>query len=260
MFSLLCNMSHAKSKSKPDNSKCKRFEGKFHISLISNCLATHQPIARMLGICTSFVFILLAIFRLLERLFLRMKTSLMCFLLVLLHSTTFIIFLYHSPSSSSCSVIEAVSSNMALILQPFANIMVCGEFNAHKTEWLCHSHTTVVAGLFCQVFAMAQDLTHIVDFPTRIPDRDNHQPYLFDIFLCSNPDFCTVASHPPLGKSDHMAGSVDVKFVVNSTNEHPYHRTVYSYSKADWDGLRDHLRDVPWLDIFKHDSTMLLRR
>ena len=48
--------------------------------------------------------------------------------------------------------------------------------------------------------------------------------------------------------------SVDVKFVVKSTNEHPYHGPVYSYSKADWDGLRDQVRDVPWLDIFKHDQ------
>ena len=89
--------------------------------------------------------------------------------------------------------------------------MVCGDFNAHNTEWLCHSHTTDVAGLFCQGFAMAQDLTQIVDFPTRIPDRDDHQPYLLDLFLCSNPDSCTVASHPPLGKSDHMVVSVDVE-------------------------------------------------
>ena len=52
-----------------------------------------------------------------------------------------------------------------------------------------------------------------------------------------------------------MVVSVDVQFVVKSTNEHPYHHTVYSYSKVDWDGLRDHLRDVPLLDIFKHDAT-----
>ena len=28
---------------------------------------------------------------------------------------------------------------------------------------------------------------------------------------------------------------------------------VYDYSRSDcdWDGLRDHLRDVPWEDIFK---------
>ena len=60
---------------------------------------------------------------------------------------------------------------------------------------------------------MAQDLTQIVDFSTRIPDRDDHRPYLLDLFLCPNPDSSTVASHPP-------------KFVVKSTNEHPYHRSL----------------------------------
>ena len=126
-------------------------------------------------------------------------------------------------------MVEAVSSNidMALILQLPANIMVCGDFNAHNTEWLCYSHTTDVAGLFCQEFAMAQYLTQIVDFPTHIPDRDDHQPFLLDLFLSSNPDSCAVASHPPLGKSDHMVVSVDVQFVAESTNEHPYHCTVY---------------------------------
>ena len=82
---------------------------------------------------------------------------------------------------------------------------------------------------FCQKFTMSQYLTQIVDFPTRIPYCDDHQPYLLDLFLSSNPDSCTVASHTPLGKSDHIVVSVDVKFVVKSTNEHPYHRTAYSY-------------------------------
>ena len=31
----------------------------------------------------------------------------------------------------------------------------------------------------------------------------------------------------------------------------PFHCIDYDYSCADWDGLRDHLRDVPWEDIFK---------
>ena len=30
-----------------------------------------------------------------------------------------------------------------------------------------------------------------------------------------------------------------------------FHRIAYDYSRADWDGLCDHLRDVPWEDIFK---------
>ena len=26
---------------------------------------------------------------------------------------------------------------------------------------------------------------------------------------------------------------------------------AYDYSRVDWHGLRDHLRDVPWEDIFE---------
>ena len=29
---------------------------------------------------------------------------------------------------------------------------------------------------------------------------------------------------------------------------------AYDYSRADWDGLCDHLRDVPWEDIFKFSA------
>ena len=31
----------------------------------------------------------------------------------------------------------------------------------------------------------------------------------------------------------------------------PFHCIAYDYSCADWDGLCDNLRDVPWEDIFK---------
>ena len=34
-----------------------------------------------------------------------------------------------------------------------------------------------------------------------------------------------------------------------------FHRIAYDYSCADCDGLCDHLRDVPWEDIFKHGAS-----
>ena len=34
-------------------------------------------------------------------------------------------------------------------------------------------------------------------------------------------------------------------------NRMPFHHIAYDYSCADWDGLHDHLRDVPWEDTFK---------
>ena len=54
----------------------------------------------------------------------------------------------------------------------------------------------------------------------------------------------------PLGNSDHVV-SVSIDFPINSKQDTPFHRMAYDYSRADWDGLRDHLRDVPWEDIFK---------
>ena len=56
---------------------------------------------------------------------------------------------------------------------------------------------------------------------------------------------------PPLGKSDHVFVSVSIDFSSNSQRDAPFHRIAYDYSPADWDDLRDHLRDVPWKYIFK---------
>ena len=56
---------------------------------------------------------------------------------------------------------------------------------------------------------------------------------------------------PPLGNSDHVVVSVSIDFPINSKQDTPFHCMAYDYSRADWDGLRDHLRDLPWEDIFK---------
>ena len=54
-----------------------------------------------------------------------------------------------------------------------------------------------------------------------------------------------------MGKSDHVVDSVSIDFRINSKQDAPFHRVAYDYSCADWDGLRDHLGDVPWEGIFK---------
>ena len=55
---------------------------------------------------------------------------------------------------------------------------------------------------------------------------------------------------PPLGNSDVVV-SASVDFPINSKQDTPFHRMAYDYSRADRDGLGDHLRGVPWEDIFK---------
>ena len=77
---------------------------------------------------------------------------------------------------------------------------------------------------------MVKYLTQIIDFPTRIPDSDDNQPYLPDQYLSSNPESCTIASHPPLGKSDHMVVSVDVN--VTKTKLLYFNRHIPSFGTS----------------------------
>ena len=56
---------------------------------------------------------------------------------------------------------------------------------------------------------------------------------------------------PPVGNSDHVAVLVSIDFPSNSQQDVPFHGIACDYSCADWDGLHDHLRDVPWEHIFK---------
>ena len=69
-----------------------------------------------------------------------------------------------------------------------------------------------------------------------------------DLFISSDASICSIIAFPPLGNSDHV---VSIHFPSNSQWDEPFHRIAYDYSYADWDGLYDHLRDVPWEDILK---------
>ena len=50
---------------------------------------------------------------------------------------------------------------------------------------------------------------------------------------------------------DHVVVSVSTGFPSYSQQDASFHHIAYDYSRADWDGHRDHLRDVPWHYIFK---------
>ena len=91
----------------------------------------------------------------------------------------------------------------------------------------------------------------MLNFPTWIPNYDSHSAVLLDLFLYSDASICPTMAFPPLGNSDHLVVSVSIDFPSNSQQGVPFHFIAYDYCCADWDGLRDHLRDIPWQDIFK---------
>ena len=76
-------------------------------------------------------------------------------------------------------------------------------------------------------------------------------PALLDLFFSSDTSICSKMAFPPLGNSDHVAVSVSIDFPTYSKRNASFHCIAFDYSRTDWDGLRDHLRDVTWEDIFK---------
>ena len=137
------------------------------------------------------------------------------------------------------------------MINPSTNVFVFGEFNTHHKDWLTYSGGTDQPGELCYNFSISNDLTQMVNFPTRIPDCDSHSLALLDFFLSSDASICSTVAFPPLGNSDHVVVSVSIDFSTNSQHDALFHCIAYNYSPAYWDGCHDYLRDIPWKDIFK---------
>ena len=177
--------------------------------------------------------------------------SYLCFRLALFHSVSYFFVLYRSCSLFLCLVFNSISSNIdqVLLINPSANVFTFGDCNIHHKDWLTYSGGTDRSGELCYNCSISNDLGQIVDFPTRIPDCDCHSHAFLDLFFSSDASICSTMAFPPLGNSDHVV-SVSIDFAVNSKQDTPFHRLTYGYSRADGDGLCDHLRDVPCKDIF----------
>ena len=152
-----------------------------------------------------------------------------------------------------CTAFDSILSNIdeVLSINPSANVFVFGGFNVHHKDWLTYSSGTDRPDDLCYNFSVSNDHTQKVNFPTRIPNCDSHSPALLNFFLSSDASICSTMAFLPLGNSDQVVVSVSVDFPSNSQWYPLSHRIAYEYSHADWDGLCDHVRDVPWEDIFK---------
>ena len=96
------------------------------------------------------------------------------FQLAFLHSVHYFFFLYQSLSLFLCTVFDSVSSNIddVLSINLSSNVFVFGDFNVYHKNWLTYSGGTDRPGELCFNFSISNDLTQMVDFPTRLPDCD----------------------------------------------------------------------------------------
>ena len=138
---------------------------------------------------------------------------------------SYFLFLYRSPSSSLCTVFDSISSNIdeVLSINLSANVFVFGDFNVHHKDWLTYSGGADQLGELCYNFYISNDLTQMVNFPTRISDYDSHSPALLDLFLSSDASICVTMAFPPLINSDHVVVPVSIDFPSNSQQDDTFH-------------------------------------
>ena len=86
--------------------------------------------------------------------------------------------------------------------------------------------------------------------PTRIPHATGQYANLLDLFLTSCPEKCSTYVLSPLGTSDHFVVSVKIDAKSEISTDAPFHRTVFRYSKADWDSFRSFMADASLSHIF----------
>ena len=55
----------------------------------------------------------------------------------------------------------------------------------------------------------------------------------------------------PLGNCDPVFVSVSIDFPSYSQRDPQFHCIAYDYSRVDWDGVCDHLSNLPSEDFFK---------
>ena len=118
--------------------------------------------------------------------------------LALLHSTSYIFFLYHSQSSSCCVVEVSINIDQVHRHQTSANIVACVDFNANK-YWLSILMTLLLLPYFVMIL-LSQHFTEI---------KMNILTYFFAPILIN------VLSLP-----NHL---LCIDFVVTSTHERTLH-------------------------------------
>ena len=166
--------------------------------------------------------------------------------------TKFLCSVYLSPNLSNADYQEFydyLSSKVEHILEtsPFSEVSILGDFNAHHRLWLSSFNTNRSGELAFQL-SILNDLTQLVQHPTRIPDRLGDRPNILDLFLTSNPSTYTIQQFSPLGSSDHTLISLACPKSLIRSREAPTRRKLWHYGAADWESLREYFFDFPWND------------
>ena len=133
-------------------------------------------------------------------------------------------------------------------------MIVLGYLSAHHKNCQIYSGKTNRPGERCCDSLSQMALVRSLTFLFRSL-AVTHSLARLDLYISSSDtNICSAMAFLSLENSDHVV-SVCIDFPSNSEGDVLFHDVAYDYSRADWDGLSDHLRDVPRGDIFKLGAT-----
>ena len=112
------------------------------------------------------------------------ENSYFYFRLTKLHSVSYFFFLYQWPSSSLCTVCEAISpiTDEVFSINPSSNIFLFREFKVNHKDWLNYFVGGDKPGELCFIFSQTT-LPQWSTFPNWTPDCDSHWLTLLNLFL-----------------------------------------------------------------------------
>ena len=99
-----------------------------------------------------------------------------CFRLALLHSVSYFFFLQKSTSLHLCIVLGSIPYIIDEVppINPPVNVFVFEDFNIHHKDWLTYSGGTERPWFVLAILGLIlNDLTQMVNFPTRTPNCDS---------------------------------------------------------------------------------------
>ncbi len=148
--------------------------------------------------------------------------------------------IYRAPTSEN-NITDLLINNFYdcynySILNNCTGIYFLGDYNFPKISW---NNSYMNNHIFYDAITQL-GLFQLVNEPTR-------QKNILDLILTDSPGFTNeITINPPIKNSDHNTIIFLIDYVDKPINILP--RKIYKYDKADWDKIRENLKNIKWLE------------
>ena len=146
---------------------------------------------------------------------------------------------YRPPCQGEVLSISSFGEELDDLRRNALGTLLLGDLNVHSKRWLVHASSNSVEGECLRDLCLKSGMQQIVRGPTR-------GEYLLDLAVT---DIASSTATVSSKIADHGIVTVRLNLSIPQTVAHS--RKVWSFAKADWDGLNNGLRGVDWSFIGK---------